>query len=113
MSLPLLLSKSLPALPFGSPTDIALRILLGIATSGLIIQVLGDTHKSVAKARGEGLVTTGLYSFLRHPNYTGETILWVASAAVGLVSGLRTSAINDVTMMSLCVGSVLGAIGAN
>jgi len=72
MSCPLFITSQLPKLSKGSFIHYAINIIMGCATAGLLMQVIGDTQKSLAKAKGEGLVTTGLYSIFRHPNYTGE-----------------------------------------
>ena len=110
MSCPLLITSYLPPPSVGSIADTAMKILLGVASSGLACQVIGDTHKSIAKSRGKSLVTTGLYSFLRHPNYTGEAILWTASALVGLTAALATSK-RSLFINALSIFSILGAIG--
>lgn len=50
---------------------------------GFLVAALGDLQKTIVKAaKGENaLVTGGLFRFLRHPNYTGEMLLWASSAA--------------------------------
>lgn len=85
MSLPLLSSARCPA--SAQPRAIVAP-LLALAYTGLTVAAVGDLHKSLAKARrGERtLVTKGLYTVLRHPNYTGEQILWFSSALVGIIS---------------------------
>ena len=37
-----------------------MSLLLGTAGLGLALQIVGDTHKSVGKLRGEGLIKTGI-----------------------------------------------------
>lgn len=58
------------------------------AALGFLVAAVGDAQKSIVKARsGENtLVTTGVFKYLRHPNYTGELLLWSASTFVGMVS---------------------------
>lgn len=61
------------------------------AAVGLVFEVGGDVQKLLFKQRADSQgrhPTGGLYSCMRHPNYTGEMALWVgtcisASAAFG------------------------------
>ena len=55
---------------------------------GFLIAALGDLWKSVAKAvRGDdALVVGGPYAVLRHPNYTGEQLLWSANFLAGVLA---------------------------
>jgi steroid 5-alpha reductase family enzyme len=87
-----------------------MKAFLGIATSGLLCQIVGDTHKSIAKSRGVSLVTNGLFSVLRHPNYTGEAILWSFSAAAGLLMAC-TATSKTLIVNTLSIFSILGALG--
>lgn len=59
-----------------------------VATAGLglLVNAAGDLQKSFAKASGRGLVTGGLFARLRHPNYTGEVVLWSASTLAAAVA---------------------------
>jgi steroid 5-alpha reductase family enzyme len=71
MSLPLVITHIVPA--GGTLLQLQLtKAALGVAATGLAINIVGDLHKTIAKARGRSLVTGGLFSLLRHPNYTGE-----------------------------------------
>lgn len=56
--------------------------------AGLALDAVGDTYKSASKAfRGEAaLVTGGPFYFLRHPNYTGEQLLWTANFISGIAA---------------------------
>ncbi|MCX6245441.1 MAG: DUF1295 domain-containing protein [Bacteroidetes bacterium] len=54
---------------------------LGIALfiAGLIFETIGDFQMNVFKRNPENngkLMTTGLWSITRHPNYFGETLIW-------------------------------------
>ena len=60
MSCPLLITASLPAFKVGSKMYKIMSLLLGTAGLGLALQIVGDTHKSVGKLRGEGLIKTGI-----------------------------------------------------
>lgn len=50
----------------------------GIALVGLLIEMIADLQKSAAKKKNPNtFVSTGLYSYVRCPNYLGEIIMWV------------------------------------
>jgi len=102
MGAPLLLTAAAPAT---GPLRVLLAAEVGLMYLGFAVAAVGDTHKTVAKARrGEdSLVTGGVFSRLRHPNYTGELLLWGASAAAGL-----TSALTGATLPTLGVAASLG-----
>lgn len=53
---------------------------------GFIMAAFGDLQKSILKRmNGEDfLVTNGIFSFLRHPNYTGEILGWTSSFLAGV-----------------------------
>ena len=67
----------------------ALKILVGVQWFGYVIAALGDLTKSYVKAsekNGKFLVTSGIFSFLRHPNFTGEVVSWTCNALCGAIS---------------------------
>ena len=50
---------------------------LTIAVIGLLFEVIGDEQLRSHIAKGEKkLLTTGLWSLTRHPNYFGEILIW-------------------------------------
>ncbi|KAJ8612150.1 hypothetical protein CTAYLR_002471 [Chrysophaeum taylorii] len=105
MSLPLLASaRGTTTRAFAWPPLVAAYI-------GLVMAAVGDIHKSLAKARrGEmALVTTGLYRVMRHPNYTGEQLLWAASAVVGLA--LSTPVTRPFKTLFTWTAILLGQLG--
>ena len=57
---------------------------------GFLLGAIGDLHKSFSKARNgdDHLVTGGVFSLFRHPNYTGEAIGWTANCAAAFVAVL-------------------------
>mmetsp|Transcript_25061 Transcript_25061/g.84010 ORF Transcript_25061/g.84010 Transcript_25061/m.84010 type:complete len:240 (+) Transcript_25061:3-722(+) len=83
MAAPLAVTATAAAAKKAAPV---LTGLVTLAYAGWLVAALGDLQKTLAKAAGAKLVTTGLYRRLRHPNYTGEAFLWGASAAVSLVA---------------------------
>jgi protein-S-isoprenylcysteine O-methyltransferase Ste14 len=66
----------------------AMKALVGIEWCGFLLAALGDFTKSYIKqAKGEDtLVTSGVFSIFRHPNYTGEMIGWTANNLVGVLA---------------------------
>lgn len=76
--------------PFGVIGAIGLIVWV----AGFSIEVIADTQKSTFKAdpANEGrFITTGLWSWSRHPNYFGEITLWTGMAimAIPILSGWR------------------------
>lgn len=48
--------------------------------AGFLIEVVADAQKAVFKSRSTGgFISSGLWSWSRHPNYFGETLLWWAT----------------------------------
>jgi len=70
--------------PASAPPALA-GALVCLMYAGWLTAAAGDAWKSVVKARkGEdALVTGGPFRHLRHPNFSGEMLLWGASAAAG------------------------------
>ena len=99
MAAPLLVTSRLTAAP--SPLLLpALASLVALAWSGLLLAAWGDLTKSIVKSKlgPDTLVTQGPFRLFRHPNYTGEQILWTANLGCGIVGaamlegGLRSAA---------------------
>jgi steroid 5-alpha reductase family enzyme len=66
-----------------------LTTLVAIQWLGFGVAALGDLTKSYVKAKEQDerfLVTSGIFKWWRHPNYTGEIIGWTANALVGLLA---------------------------
>ena len=112
MSFPVFITSSLAKpLVRGSLIANAVNGCLVVAAMGLAIQITGDTQKYIEKRKDEkSLVTGGVYSIFRHPNYTGELILWSFSSLAGILSA--TSAFQRTwRALLMSVGSILGAAG--
>eukprot|EP00240_Pyramimonas_obovata_P004314 CAMPEP_0118923888 /NCGR_PEP_ID=MMETSP1169-20130426/2252_1 /TAXON_ID=36882 /ORGANISM="Pyramimonas obovata, Strain CCMP722" /LENGTH=375 /DNA_ID=CAMNT_0006864943 /DNA_START=50 /DNA_END=1177 /DNA_ORIENTATION=- len=90
----------------------AFKVCVSAAFVGLVVAAVGDLQKSMAKSAGQGLVTGGLYSVLRHPNYTGEMLLWTSSWVAGCLAfaALPTRSVGHMGWLAL---STLGCIGIN
>jgi steroid 5-alpha reductase family enzyme len=86
MSSPLMLTSRLGA------SGLTAGLLVGVAWFGLLLAAWGDLTKSIVKERlgPDTLVTQGPFRFFRHPNYTGEQILWSANCLVAFATAIRT-----------------------
>lgn len=65
----------------------AIRFLVGTTWFGFLLGAVGDLTKTwVKNDKGKDhLVTSGVFRWFRHPNYTGETIAWTSSALAACV----------------------------
>ncbi|MGK3736006.1 MAG: steroid 5-alpha reductase family enzyme [Bacillariaceae sp.] len=66
-----------------------IKLLVGLQWFGYTIAAVGDLTKSYVKAsekNGKFLVTSGIYSFLRHPNFTGEILSWTCNSLAGTIA---------------------------
>ena len=95
-----------------SPTR-AQVVLVATAWFGLLLAALGDAYKSYVKARqgAEALVITGPFRFFRHPNYTGEQILWTANMLAGFVAAASSGMSGVRAAAGALVASVVGWAG--
>jgi len=67
--------------------DIFAVIGLVIWLIGFGLEVIADNQKSAFKAdpaNGGKFISTGIWSWSRHPNYFGEIVLWVGIAIIAL-----------------------------
>jgi steroid 5-alpha reductase family enzyme len=74
--LPAIRLLSLPAPLRMTPLTIVGALLWAI---GFVVEVVSDAQKfrfKSDKQRGRGFMRTGLWSWSRHPNYFGESLLW-------------------------------------
>lgn len=56
----------------------------GIAFIGLLMETIADLQKSAAKKVSNTFVSTGLYKYVRCPNYLGEIIFWTGIFVSGI-----------------------------
>jgi len=99
----------------------AVGACVGMTWAGFLFAAFGDTAKSVAKAsrRRDGvpedtpemLVTEGVFSVVRHPNYTGEAIGWTASAAAAFIAIAARSAAGGPLLPRMTLGGLLMLCG--
>ena len=67
--------------------DIFLLIGLVIWTTGFAIEVIADNQKSKFRSNSENkdkFISTGIWSWSRHPNYFGEILLWIGITVIAL-----------------------------
>ena len=79
------------SLVVGWKQETLLKTLIAFQWLGFGIAAMGDFTKSYVKAREKNerfLVTSGIFSWVRHPNYTGEIVGWTANALLGLVAAI-------------------------
>lgn len=80
---------------------------------GFGVEVVADRQKSAFRAdpsnRG-GFITTGVWSWSRHPNYFGEIVLWsgIAIMAVPVLSGWRWVALVSPVFVALLLIRISG-----
>lgn len=95
-----------------------LKTLVGLQWTGYLVAALGDLTKSYVKAsekNGKFLVTSGIFSLLRHPNFTGEILSWTANALTGILAGgllLRSGGGSNIVSLVGSMGlSAMGSLG--
>lgn len=90
------------------------KMLVYTTWFGFGIGAIGDVHKSVVKAKKgqDYLVTSGIYKYLRHPNYTGEVIGWSSSFFASMVMLLSAAfTVSSSTMTKAMYMSLIAPVG--
>ena len=70
---------------------LVLTLLVVIQGLGFGVGALADFTKTWVKQRQGNesfLVTSGIFAYWRHPNYSGEILGWTANAMIGLLTAL-------------------------
>ena len=68
----------------GAPADAMLWIGLAVMVCGVVLEATADLQKTAAKKKNSRrFVDTGLYRFVRSPNYLGELLLWLGMLLTG------------------------------
>ena len=85
------------------------KIAVGLMYAGFVIAALGDTVKSIVKAKKgkDTLVTAFPHNLLRHPNYTGEFFGWTASFAAAILAAASSGSLlsSAVWLITALVGT--------
>lgn len=114
---PLLVSSQVSASKIPAWTAKLLKVLVATTWGGFIFAALGDFNKSIVKAiKGEDhLVTGGIYSFCRHPNYTGEIVGWTSNGLIALIAAAAAhrAGLSLPQVVGYLLASVSGALGLN
>ena len=114
LSAPLLFTSKMAEIPLW--TNQVLKALIGLQWYGFAMAALGDFTKTFVKRAEKDehfLVTTGIFSLVRHPNYTGEIIGWTANILCGLIAScfiFKSSKITPALLGNLAA-SALGWVG--
>ncbi|KAG7528258.1 hypothetical protein FFLO_06290 [Filobasidium floriforme] len=91
-SMPLWIVNTIPNMGSNIPRFGSIFDWAGVITwlTGFGLEVLADHQKSVwrrakdSKKHDERFITSGLWSWSRHPNYVGEIILWTGPSLLSL-----------------------------
>lgn len=73
---------------------LVLQGLVGLTWCGFLLNVIGDCTKSYVKYKKNNqdeLVTTGIFKYIRHPNYTGEQIAWTGNFLLSIATTVAAS----------------------
>ena len=57
-----------------------LAFIITLYVFGLIIMIASDSQKNVTLKFREGLITDGMFKYIRHPNYLGEMMIYASFA---------------------------------
>ena len=89
----------------GKGTDAFVIIGLLLMIGGVILEAAADLQKAEAKKKDPGrFVDTGLYRFVRCPNYLGELILWTGVFITGI--GSNTGAVQWLLSVAGYIGII-------
>ena len=81
-SFPFLLISGILGPDYHPSGPILLCLAICLHTLGLVIMFAADTQKYYTLKYRKGLITEGMFRFVRHPNYLGEMMLYSAYAVV-------------------------------
>ena len=89
----------------GEKTDVFLIIGLALAIIGVALEVGADYQKNRAKKKDPGrFVDTGLFRFVRCPNYLGEMVLWTGIFIMSFGAGM------GIVQWIVCILGYLGIV---
>jgi steroid 5-alpha reductase family enzyme len=85
MFLPAFLNAAGAAQGISTPAQIWQTLGLIVMLAGLVLETLADRQKTAFKNQNPGqFCNTGLYSWVRCPNYLGEILFWTGSWVMGV-----------------------------
>lgn len=80
--IPLLVISPILGVDRPQPSLAFLAFCVGIHTLGVAIMLASDAQKHFTLRIERGLITDGMFRFVRHPNYLGEMMLYSAYALI-------------------------------
>ncbi|MBT71352.1 MAG: hypothetical protein CMQ15_04830 [Gammaproteobacteria bacterium] len=83
------MAAGLAAITSETQKPLGMFVIVGVLLwmIGFGIEVIADRQKSQFRLRAENMdnfITTGLWSYSRHPNYFGEILLWLGITVIAL-----------------------------
>ncbi len=91
----------------GSSEQYFVYFALFIAIVGLFFEVVGDEQlRKHINRKTKSLLTTGLWSITRHPNYFGEILIWIGLYLTGITL-LYTNSVNIIYYALLVISPLL------
>lgn len=79
---PLLLITGVLGSSYQYPSNEILATAIFIHTLGAVIMMSADAQKHYTLQIKKGLITTGLFKYIRHPNYLGEMMIYGSYALI-------------------------------
>ena len=73
---PFLLISDVLGPDFEYPSRVVMMAAIFIHTLGVAVMMAADAHKYYVLEAQKGLITTGLFKYVRHPNYLGEMMIY-------------------------------------
>jgi protein-S-isoprenylcysteine O-methyltransferase Ste14 len=77
---PFLLISNVLGINRPAPPDWLIAICIALFTFGLTIMIASDCQKQYTLKYRRGLITEGLFKYIRHPNYLGEMMVYASYA---------------------------------
>jgi protein-S-isoprenylcysteine O-methyltransferase Ste14 len=116
LALPVFFSSKLATNAVPAVALQAMKVLVGLQWLGYLVAAVGDLTKSYVKESekdGKFLVTSGIFSLLRHPNYTGEIVSWTCNALTGTLAAayIMRSTRFSLSLLSEWIITALGWVG--
>ena len=71
----LLISRAAPP-NYPLPQSLWFALCISLCILGLVIMIAADAQKYTTLRLGRGLITDGMFKFVRHPNYLGEMMIY-------------------------------------
>lgn len=79
---PFLLISGILGPEYEYPSKVILMSAIFIHTLGVVIMMSADAQKHYTLQVKKGLITTGLFKYIRHPNYLGEMMIYGSYALI-------------------------------